>query len=107
MSSNKIWYVTGASQGLGLALVRQLLAQGHRVTATSRSVAGLQKALGDTVQDQFLALEVDLADAVDIRRSIEQTVAVFGGIDVIVNNAGYGMDGTVEEVEEEKVQAIF
>jgi len=107
MSSNKVWYVTGASQGLGLTLVRQLLAQGHRVTATSRSAAKLQEAVGDFNQNLLLPLEVDLTNAAAIRRSIEQTVAVFGGIDVIVNNAGYGMEGTVEEVEEEKVAAIF
>jgi len=107
MSSNKVWYVTGASQGLGLTLVKQLLAAGYRVAATSRSVAGLEKAAGKVQGDQFLPLEVDLTSADAIRRAIDQTVAVFGTIDVVVNNAGYGMEGTIEELEEEKVRAIF
>ncbi|TDW96230.1 SDR family NAD(P)-dependent oxidoreductase [Dinghuibacter silviterrae] len=98
---NKIWYVTGASQGFGLALVQQLLAKGYRVAATSRSAASLPKA------DGLLALEVDLTKPASIRKSIEQTVATFGGLDVVVNNAGYGMEGTVEELEEEKLRAIF
>ncbi len=107
MKNNKVWYVTGASQGLGLSLVKQLLAAGYRVAATSRSADSLQKAVGDYDQRQFLSLTVDLTNSEDIRRSIEQTVAAFGGLDVVVNNAGYGMEGTVEELEEEKMRAIF
>lgn len=107
MYNNKVWYVTGASQGLGLTLIKQLLSAGYRVAATSRSAAGLEQAAGGTNRDQFLALEVDLTSPDAIRQSIEQTVATFGRIDVIVNNAGYGMEGTVEELEEEKIRAIF
>jgi len=107
MYNNKVWYVTGASQGLGLSLVKQLLSAGYRVAATSRSASGLQKAVGTVDRDQFLPLGVDLTDTDAIRQSIEQTVATFGTVDVLVNNAGYGMEGTVEELEEEKIQAIF
>ena len=107
MNNNKVWYVTGASQGLGLTLVRQLLASGYRVAATSRSVTELQKAVGVSERDTFLPLSVDLTSAAAIRGSIEETVAVFGAFDVVVNNAGYGMEGTVEELEEEKMRAIF
>jgi short-subunit dehydrogenase len=116
---NKIWYVTGASQGFGLALVKELLERGYRVAATSRSMEGLMKSVGAgaeardvgvearDVGARFLPLEVDLTKAVAIRRSIDQTVEVFGGIDVVVNNAGYGMEGTVEELEEQQMRAIF
>lgn len=107
MNNNKVWYVTGASQGLGLSLVKQLLAAGYRVAATSRSVTDLQKAAGVDDGERFLPLKVDLTSPDDIRQSIEQTVAAFGTVDVIVNNAGYGMEGTVEELEEEKMRAIF
>jgi short-subunit dehydrogenase len=103
----KVWYVTGASQGLGLALVKQALAAGYRVAATSRSAAELEKAVGADDRSRFLALEVDLTDAVAIRRSIEQTVGHFGAIDVVVNNAGYGMEGTIEELDLKKMRAIF
>jgi NAD(P)-dependent dehydrogenase (short-subunit alcohol dehydrogenase family) len=104
---NKVWYVTGASRGLGLSLVKQLLAAGYRVAATSRSASDLQKAVGTAGPNHFLPLTVDLTSSGDIRRSIEQTVAAFGTIDVVVNNAGYGMEGTVEELDEKKMQAIF
>jgi NAD(P)-dependent dehydrogenase (short-subunit alcohol dehydrogenase family) len=106
-NSNKVWYVTGASRGLGLSLVKQLLAAGYRVAATSRSAGDLQKAAGTDDPNRFLPLNVDLTSPGDIHRSIEQTVAAFGTIDVIVNNAGYGMEGTVEELDEKKMQAIF
>jgi NAD(P)-dependent dehydrogenase (short-subunit alcohol dehydrogenase family) len=107
MNNNKVWYVTGASQGLGLALVKQLLAAGYRVAATSRSVTEMQKAIGLNDPGCFLPLKVDLRSAGAIRYSIEQTVAEFGTVDVIVNNAGYGMEGTVEELDEEKMRSIF
>jgi NAD(P)-dependent dehydrogenase (short-subunit alcohol dehydrogenase family) len=107
MNSTKIWYVTGASQGLGLALVKQLLAAGYRVAATSRSAGDLRKAVGVEGPDHLLPLEVDLTSAEAIRQSLEETVACFGGVDVIVNNAGYGMEGTVEELDEKKMRAIF
>lgn len=107
MTTDKVWYVTGASQGLGLSLVKQLLAAGYRVAATSRKASDLQKAAGVDDRSRFLSLEVDLTSADDIRHSIEQTVATFGAVDVIVNNAGYGMEGTVEELDEKKMRAIF
>jgi NAD(P)-dependent dehydrogenase (short-subunit alcohol dehydrogenase family) len=107
MNATKVWYVTGASRGLGLSLVKQLLAAGYRVAATSRSANDLQKAAGLNDPSRFLPLEVDLTSADSIRQSLEQTVASFGTVDVIVNNAGYGMEGTVEELDEKKMRAIF
>lgn len=102
----KIWYVTGASQGFGLALVRQLLEAGYSVAATSRKLEGLTGAVGES-GERFLPLEVDLTKPDEIERSIARTVEVFGGIDVVVNNAGYGMEGTLEEVDERQIRAIF
>jgi NAD(P)-dependent dehydrogenase (short-subunit alcohol dehydrogenase family) len=107
MNKNKVWYVTGASQGFGLALVKQLLAAGYRVAATSRSTSDLQAAAGVDDRSRFLPLKVDLTSADSIRQSIEETVAAFGAIDVVVNNAGYGMTGTVEELDEKKMRDIF
>jgi short-subunit dehydrogenase len=107
MNNSKVWYVTGASRGLGLSLVKQLIATGYRVAATSRSVNELQVAVGFKDPALFLPLEVDLKNGEDIHQSIEKTVASFGTIDVVVNNAGYGMEGTVEELDEKKMRDIF
>ena len=107
MNNSKVWYVTGASQGLGLSLVKQLLAAGYRVAATSRSGNELEKATRINNPGLFLPLKVDLTNSEDIRQSIEKTIAHFSKIDVIVNNAGYGMEGTVEELEEKKMRDIF
>lgn len=107
MNTPKVWYVTGASQGLGLTLVKKLLAHGYRVAATSRNALALKTAVGVIDSTRFLPLAVDLNNPDCIDESVRQTVAAFGGIDVLVNNAGYGMTGVVEETAEERIRDIF
>jgi NAD(P)-dependent dehydrogenase (short-subunit alcohol dehydrogenase family) len=107
MNTSKVWYVTGASQGLGLTLVKKLLQNGYRVAATSRNVQKLKEAVGVIDSDRFLPLVVDLNNLDCIDESVQQTLAAFGRIDVVVNNAGYGMTGTVEEIEEQEIRTIF
>jgi len=107
MNTSKVWYVTGASQGLGLTLVKRLLENGYRVAATSRNVQTLRKAVGVIDTTRFLPLAVDLNNVDGIDESIQQTLAAFGTIDVVVNNAGYGMAGTVEEIAEKDIRNIF
>jgi short-subunit dehydrogenase len=107
MNTAKVWYITGASQGLGLTLVKKLLDHGYRVAATSRDAHSLSQSVGLIDRDRFLPLAVDLNNPDCIDESIQQTLAAFGRIDVVVNNAGYGMAGTVEEIEEQKIRDIF
>ncbi|MDB4904930.1 MAG: family oxidoreductase [Mucilaginibacter sp.] len=107
MNTSKVWYVTGASQGLGLTLVKKLLDHGYRVAATSRDARTLGQAVGLIDKDRFLPLAVDLNNPDCIDESIQQTLAAFGRIDVVVNNAGYGMAGTVEEIAEQDIRNIF
>jgi len=107
MNNSKVWYVTGASQGLGLTLVKKLLENGYRVAATSRNVQKLKTAVGIIDTDRFLPLVVDSNNVDSFGESIQQTIAAFGRIDVLVNNAGYGMTGTVEDVTEEDIRRIF
>jgi short-subunit dehydrogenase len=107
MSNLKVWYVTGASQGLGLVLVKKLLENGYRVAATSRDAHTLSQAVGLIDKNRFLPLAVNLNDQDSIDDSIQQTLAAFGPIDVVVNNAGYGMAGTVEEIAEQDIRNIF
>jgi NAD(P)-dependent dehydrogenase (short-subunit alcohol dehydrogenase family) len=95
----KVWYLTGVSKGLGLALINRLLREGHRVAAVSGSrrlaagdagqVPGLSEVLPP--HPSFLPLEADLADEQSVADSIRKTCEVFGRIDVVVNNAGYGL----------------
>lgn len=101
------WFVTGTSRGLGLALVRHLLARGDRVAATTRSTARLLDALGDAPTDALLALEVQLTGEASVRAAVERTVERFGGIDVVVNNAGYGYLGAVEETSDDDVRRLL
>jgi NAD(P)-dependent dehydrogenase (short-subunit alcohol dehydrogenase family) len=107
MNNSKVWFVTGASQGLGLILVKKLLQNGYRVAASSRDVNTLSRAVGLIDKERFLPLAVDLSNLDCIDESIQQTLAVFRRIDVVVNNAGYGMTGTIEETGEQDIRNIF
>jgi short-subunit dehydrogenase len=107
MNTSKVWYVTGASQGLGLTLVKKLLDRGYRVAASSRDARALGQSVGLVDKERFLALAVDLNNPDCIDESIQQTLGAFGRIDVVVNNAGYGMAGTVEEIAEQEIRNIF
>ncbi len=103
---NKIWFVTGASKGLGLALVKKLLSSGYRVAATSRNVNDLQQAV-NAGREVFLPLSVDLTNENSVENAIRETVSHFGSIDVVVNNAGYGLFGSLEELSDEEVRQNF
>ena len=97
MDTKKVWLVTGASKGLGLNLVKKLLAEGHSVAATSRTIAELQKAVSEE-NATFLPLEVDLINENSVENAVLKSVEKFGKLDVVVNNAGYGQLGTLEEL---------
>lgn len=106
MSTKKVWFVTGASKGLGLTLVKKLLAEGYSVAATSRNVSELQKVISAENSD-FLPLEVDLVNENSVSEAISKTVEKFGRLDVIVNNAGYGQLGTLEELTDKESRQNF
>jgi NAD(P)-dependent dehydrogenase (short-subunit alcohol dehydrogenase family) len=106
MENKKVWFVTGASKGLGLTLVKKLLANGMNVAATSRSIDDLKKAVGED-NSSFLALATDLKNEASVQESIEKTISKFGRIDVLVNNAGYGLVGSVEELSDEETRQNF
>jgi len=106
MNNNAVWFVTGASKGIGLVLVKQLLKAGYRVAATSRSVRDLAGSLGEA-SDRFLPLELELTDETAVARAVRATQAHFGSLQVVVNNAGYGQFGTVEETSDEEARRNF
>lgn len=105
MDSKKVWFVTGASKGLGLSLVKRLLKEGYNVAATSRTIESLEKEIGASAS--FLSLEVNITDEKSVSNAIAKTLETFGGIDVVVNNAGYGQLGTLEELSDREARENF
>ncbi len=101
------WLVTGASRGLGLDLVTQLLERGDNVAATTRSVDRLTAALDGVDADRLLPLEVNLADEEQVRAAVAKTRDRLGGLDVVVNNAGYGFLAAIEEVTDAEAREMF
>ncbi|WP_321332685.1 SDR family oxidoreductase [uncultured Bacteroides sp.] len=98
----KVWFITGASKGFGLALVKQLLANGHKVAATSRNALKIEEEIGSN--PNLLPLTVDITNENEVKLAIEETVKTFGKIDVAVNNAGYMLLGALEEVSAKEFQ---
>lgn len=104
--NEKVWFVTGASKGLGLALTKRLLAEGYKVAATSRSAQALTAAVGEQAAN-FLPLETDLGSEASVGAAVQTTLDRFGNIEVVVNNAGYGQLGTLEELSDEEARRNF
>jgi NAD(P)-dependent dehydrogenase (short-subunit alcohol dehydrogenase family) len=102
-----VWFVTGASRGLGRALVTHLLERGDHVAATTRSTDRLLAALRDVDTTNLLPLQVTLTDEANVTAAIAEATSRFGRIDVVVNNAGYGYLGAVEETSDTDVRAML
>jgi len=101
------WFVTGASRGLGLELVTQLLRRGDNVAATTRSADRLTAALDGVDTSRLLPLELNLVDEDQVRAAVAATKDRFGGLDVVVNNAGYGFLAAIEEVTDAEAREMF
>ena len=100
---SKVWFITGTSKGFGRIWAEAALERGDRVVATARNadtLTPLVEAYGDNV----LALSLDVQDKAAIDAAVEQAHARFGRLDVVVNNAGYGLFGTIEEVTEQQAR---
>jgi NAD(P)-dependent dehydrogenase (short-subunit alcohol dehydrogenase family) len=102
-----VWFVTGASRGLGRALVTHLLERGDHVAATTRSTDRLLAALRDVDTTNLLPLQVTLTDEANVTAAIAEATSRFGRIDVVVNNAGFGFLGAVEETSDTDVRAML
>jgi NAD(P)-dependent dehydrogenase (short-subunit alcohol dehydrogenase family) len=100
------WLITGCSTGLGRSLAEAVLAGGHRAVVTARDAANLQD-LAKMHPDTALALALDVTDPAAISAAVQQAEARFGGVDVLVNNAGYGYRAAVEEGDDADVQRLF
>ncbi len=100
----KTWFVTGASSGIGLALVHYALDQGHNVVATARSIARLA-ALRDEAPERVLIHRLDVTAPGEAAAALKAARERFGRIDVLINNAGYGIVGALEETPESELRA--
>lgn len=103
---SKIWFITGASRGFGRIWTEAALERGDKVAATARKVADIAD-LTERFGDAVLPLALDVTDAEQVRQTVQQAHAHFGRLDVVVNNAGYSLVGTIEEAGEADVRAEF
>ncbi|RYE00959.1 MAG: SDR family NAD(P)-dependent oxidoreductase [Sphingobacteriales bacterium] len=103
---SKVWLITGASSGLGAELAKAALAQGDRVAATFRKTEQAS-AFSQQLPQGALGIVLDLTDTARIDTAVEEVHAHFGRIDVLVNNAGYGTIGAIEEFSMEEIRAQF
>jgi NAD(P)-dependent dehydrogenase (short-subunit alcohol dehydrogenase family) len=100
------WLITGCSTGLGRAQAEAVIAAGHNAVVTARDVGKVADlALGN--EDRVLALPLDVTDTTQVTNTVGQAEEKFGGIDVLVNNAGYGYRAAVEEGDEADIRALF
>jgi NAD(P)-dependent dehydrogenase (short-subunit alcohol dehydrogenase family) len=104
--SGKVWFVTGASRGFGRIWATAALARGDKVAATARDIGSLAD-VAEAYPDSALPLQLDVTDRDAVDHAVAQAHRHFGRLDVVVNNAGYGFLGAVEEVSEADVQALL
>ncbi len=103
---NKVWFITGASRGLGRIWAEAALSRGDKVAATARTpenIAELKERFGDAV----LPLALDVTDSQQVEHVVQQAHEHFGRLDVVLNNAGYTLVGTTEEADESDVRELF
>ncbi|RSS68499.1 oxidoreductase [Streptomyces sp. WAC06614] len=101
-----VWFVTGASRGLGAEITREALDRGHRVIATARDRSAVLRAYG-TEPDGLLAVSADVTEPEQLAAAVRSGLEAFGRIDVVVNNAGYGLVGAIEETSDAAARALF
>jgi NAD(P)-dependent dehydrogenase (short-subunit alcohol dehydrogenase family) len=106
MSEKKVWFITGTSAGIGRELAEAALEKGYRVAATARKPEVLRD-LTEKYPETALAVKLDVTNPADIEAAVGDTLEKFGRIDVVVNNAGYGLVGALEEPSDEQVREQF
>lgn len=106
MSDKKVWLITGCSSGIGDSIARKALQNGSLVAATARNTEDLTD-LKDNFGDSVITLRLDVNDNEQMQAVINSVIDQFGRIDVLVNNAGYGLVGALEEYTEEEMHNNF
>ncbi|MFI8977360.1 SDR family NAD(P)-dependent oxidoreductase [Nocardia asteroides] len=103
---SKVWFVTGSSRGFGRRFVEAALSRGDRVAATARDTSSLDDLVA-TYGSAILPLSLDVTDRDAVFAVVERAAANFGRLDIVVNNAGHGLFGAIEEVTEDALRAQF
>ena len=101
----RVWFITGASRGLGALIAHAALADGNAVVAAGRNVAAITERLGES--DALLPVALDVTDEAQAKAAVEAALAKFGRIDVLVNNAGFGLLAAVEESSDADVRRMY
>ncbi len=105
-AQDQVWFITGCSTGFGRELARLVLTGGKRAVVTARDKASVADLVGDA-GDRALALDLDVTDGAQVASAVQAAERHFGAIDVLVNNAGYGYQSSVEEGDEAEIRAQF
>jgi NAD(P)-dependent dehydrogenase (short-subunit alcohol dehydrogenase family) len=101
---SKVWFITGTSRGFGRVWTGAALERGDCVAATARNLDALAGLRDRYAEDRFLPLELDVTDKARVDAAVERAFEQFGRLDVVINNAGYGLFGAVEEVTEQQAR---
>ena len=104
--STKIWFITGTSRGFGRVWADAALKRGDKVVATARSLTSIAD-LKEKYGDNALTLELDVTKPDQVKTAVEQAHAHFGRLDIVLNNAGYPLVGTIEEASADEVRALY
>lgn len=105
--ANQVAIITGASSGIGEALARSLVQEGVRVVLAARSEEKLRALAAELGPERTLVVPTDVAEAAQVERLVARTVERFGGVDIVVNNAGIGLLGTLEETDWEHFRQMW
>jgi NAD(P)-dependent dehydrogenase (short-subunit alcohol dehydrogenase family) len=100
-----VWFITGCSTGFGRELAKLVLDRGYRAVITARELRSIEDLTAGR-EGRALALKLDVTNKAEVAEAVKTAQSTFGGIDVLVNNAGYGYVGAVEESEEDEVRAM-
>jgi NAD(P)-dependent dehydrogenase (short-subunit alcohol dehydrogenase family) len=102
----KVWFITGCSTGFGKELAKLVLSNGYRAVVTSRNISDVRDIVNN-YPDTSIAVQLDVTKPAEIKASVQQAMKTFGRIDVLVNNAGIGYFGAIEESEDMEVRRMF